>query len=125
MMHKITCRVVASHLLLRRSKSILLLRRYKTGWGDGEYSVIAGHVDPGVSPGRGDAAGSLGRGRIRIQPSALEFAHIMHRQKPDGEEKVDVGGFRANSGTASLAMLSLTSVTISGGSRYPKLYLRT
>ncbi|OGG60838.1 hypothetical protein A2765_01885 [Candidatus Kaiserbacteria bacterium RIFCSPHIGHO2_01_FULL_56_24] len=35
----------AVHLFLIRDGKTLLLRRFQTGWMDGNYSVIAGHID--------------------------------------------------------------------------------
>ena len=37
--------VAAVHLLLIRDEQILLLRRANTGYEDGNYSIIAGHLD--------------------------------------------------------------------------------
>ena len=39
------------YLLLMDERGILLLRRYRTGYEDGSYSVVAGHVD-GNEPAR-------------------------------------------------------------------------
>ena len=36
---------IAVHLLLVKDSRVLLLRRYKTGYEDGNYSVVAGHID--------------------------------------------------------------------------------
>ncbi len=36
---------IAVHLLLVKGHEILLLRRYNTGYEDGNYSLCAGHVD--------------------------------------------------------------------------------
>ena len=36
---------VAAHFFLVRDRKILLLRRQNTGYEDGKFSVVAGHLD--------------------------------------------------------------------------------
>ena len=41
--------VLATHLLLTRGQTLLLIRRANTGWMDGHWSLPAGHVEAGES----------------------------------------------------------------------------
>ena len=41
--------IPAVYLILERDNKILMLRRFNTGYCDGQYSLVAGHVDAGES----------------------------------------------------------------------------
>ena len=78
---------VTVHLLFFREGKILLSRRFKTGFRDGEYSVPAGHLDGDetvVTAGAREAAEEVGVG---IEPQDLFFSSVMHRN--EGDERVD------------------------------------
>ena len=73
----------AVHLFLIRGDEILLLRRFNTGYEDGNYSVIAGHLD-------GDEeviAAALREAReevaIVIAPEDVAVVGVMHRKEAD------------------------------------------
>lgn len=77
----------AVHLFLIRDGQILLLRRFNTGYEDGNYGVVAGHLDGGEqvkSAAIREAEEEVG---IQIAPSNLEVVGVMHRQSDD--ERVD------------------------------------
>lgn len=79
---------VAVHLLLIQGDEILLLRRYNTGYEDGNYSVIAGHVDQGedfISAMIREAKEEAG---ILIRADQIKPVQVMHRHKDD-EERID------------------------------------
>lgn len=79
-MSEIRFRILAAvHLFLIREDHILLLRRSQTGYEDGFYSVIAGHLD-----GHEEIIAAMIReakeeALIDIEPSDLQVVGVMHR----------------------------------------------
>jgi len=77
----------AVHLFLLKGGEILLLRRYNTGYEDGNYSVPAGHLEGGETVKAAmirEAREEIG---IEIALSDLEIVGVMHRLSND--ERVD------------------------------------
>ncbi|HSL28491.1 MAG TPA: NUDIX domain-containing protein [Anaerolineales bacterium] len=78
---------VTVHLLFFRGEQVLLLRRFNTGYGDGQYSVPAGHLDGGetvIAAARREAAEETG---LHIAAEDIGFSSVMHRM--NGDERVD------------------------------------
>ena len=69
---------VAVHLLLVREGSVLLLRRYNTGYEDGNYSVVAGHVEGGEELSTAMVREAQEEAGIGVSPSDLEVVGVMH-----------------------------------------------
>lgn len=79
---------VAVHLLLVRGDEVLLLRRYNTGYEDGNFSVPAGHLDGNetvIEAMIREAQEEIG---VRLSPSNVRVVQVMHRLKSD-EERID------------------------------------
>lgn len=78
---------VTVHLFFFKENQILLLRRFNTGFRDGEYSVPAGHLDGNetvVAAGIREAEEEVG---IKIEAGDMLFSSVMHRLEDD--ERVD------------------------------------
>lgn len=78
---------VAVHLLLFREGKVLLLRRYNTGWQDGNWSVVAGHLEGGEEVRAAMAREALEEADVTIAPEDLTVVHVMHRRSDD--ERID------------------------------------
>ncbi len=84
--------VPASYLILLNENKILLLRRFGTGYEDGNYSVVAGHVDPGETFTQCMVREAEEEAGIFIEANDLRVVHIMHRNSElaEDDERVDV-----------------------------------
>ena len=68
-----------AHLLLFRGDAILLLKRFNTGYEDGKYSVVAGHIEAAESATRAMAREALEEAGLLIRPEALRLRHVIYR----------------------------------------------
>jgi len=80
--------IPTSHLILSNKDNILLSRRYNTGYEDGNYSVVAGHLDGDETFIQAMVREAKEEAGIIINPEDLRVVHIMHR-KCTNEERID------------------------------------
>lgn len=78
---------VTVHLLFFRENQVLLLRRFNTGYADGQYSVPAGHLDGGETVMAAAAREAMEEVGVTIKEGDMAFSTVMHRI--EGDERVD------------------------------------
>lgn len=82
--------IPASYLILKKENKILLIRRFNTGFEDGKYSMIAGHVDQGETFTQAMIREAHEEAGIILSPGDLKLVHMMHRKSHvDAEERID------------------------------------
>ncbi len=78
---------VAVHLFLLRNGEVLLLRRLNTGFMDGKYSVVAGHIDGGETVSQAMIREAEEEAGIVISEEDLHTVQVMHRNSDT--ERID------------------------------------
>lgn len=82
----------ASYLLALDHGQVLLSKRENTGHRDGEYSLVAGHIEPGESASEAIVREAKEEAGIEVERSSLEPSHVIHR---DSGERVYIDLFFA------------------------------
>ena len=80
--------ISAVHLILRKEGKVLLLRRFNTGYEDGNYSVPAGHIDQGERARTAMVRETKEEVGLDLSEDALKTVHVMHRMGND-QERID------------------------------------
>ena len=84
--HKI---IPASYLALIKNNKILLQRRFNTGYEDGKYSLVAGHVDKGETFTEAIIREVKEEAGITLQAEDLSVVHVMNRNI-ESDERIDI-----------------------------------
>jgi 8-oxo-dGTP diphosphatase len=79
--------ISAVHLFLIRDGQVLLLRRFHTGYEDGNYSVIAGHLDGGEEVIAAMIREAREEAGIEVEPEDMRVVGVMHRNT--SPERID------------------------------------
>ena len=70
-------------MLFFRDGETLLLRRYRTGWQDGYYSVVAGHVEANETLAQAAIREAREEAGVVIEADDLELVHVVHRRSDE------------------------------------------
>lgn len=84
--------IPAVYLVLRKDNQILLLQRANSGYQDGMYGLVAGHVDGDELATTAMAREAKEEAGIDIDPTKLVFVHVAHRLSRGqvGQERIDL-----------------------------------
>lgn len=84
--------IPAVYLVLEKDGKILLSRRYNTGHEDGNYSLVAGHLEGDESFRQAIVREAKEEVDIILNLDDLEVVHITHKKKKinDDSERVDI-----------------------------------
>jgi 8-oxo-dGTP pyrophosphatase MutT (NUDIX family) len=84
--------IVAVYLVLRKEDGVLLSKRANTGYQDGKFSMIAGHIDGDELATNAMAREASEEAGIKIDPAKLKLVHIAHRlsRGQSGQERMDL-----------------------------------
>ena len=75
----------AVHVLLLRGGEVLLLRRANTGYQDGNFSTVAGHLDGGEEVLAAAVREAREEAGIALDPADLRVVGVMHNRGEDFE----------------------------------------
>lgn len=71
---------VNAYLILKQQDKILLHLRKNTGYCDGMWSLVAGHVEDGESATEGMVREAYEEVGLSLDPAQIQAVHIMHRK---------------------------------------------
>lgn len=80
---------MAVYLVLIKNGKTLLSRRFNTGWMDGKYSLIAGHIDGKESVFGAMIREAFEEAGIKVLKSDVKPLKVLHRMSDDGMEYMD------------------------------------
>lgn len=81
---------VAVLLFLKKDNHILLQRRFKTGYADGMYGLVSGHIEGEEKASEAMIREAFEETNIKINIQDLKVVHIDHRISKDRREYIDI-----------------------------------
>ena len=80
----------AVYLLLQKDDQILFHQRKNSGYQDGNYSLVAGHMEGGETAKQTIIREAEEEINIKLDPEKIKEVHVMHRIIGGGREYIDI-----------------------------------
>jgi len=80
--HKV---ISGAMVILEREGKVFFIKRANTGWRDGQYDLIAGHVEQGERVADAAIREAQEEAGITINKSDLQLAHVLSLSREDGD----------------------------------------
>ena len=80
---------VCVYLFMKRGEEVLLSLRQNTKFEDGNWGMVAGHVEEGEMARDAMVREALEEANITIDPNDLEFIYMMDRKTPE-RQNIDI-----------------------------------
>jgi len=81
---------IAAYLVLRDGDKVLLSKRANTGWMDGMYSMVSGHIEADETPVQALIREAREEAGIEVRPEDLKMIHISMRQRASKDDNAYV-----------------------------------
>ena len=82
--------IPATYLVLKKDGRVLLSRRFNTGYEDGKYSLVAGHVERGETFTHAIIREAYEEAGVLVKKNDLQAVHVMQRKSNAEIDRVEV-----------------------------------
>ena len=77
--------ISGSHIILLKDDKLLMLKRRNTKYNDGQYALVAGHLEENETLRENACRETMEEVGIELRPEELKLVHIVHEKQDTAE----------------------------------------